>query len=105
MRAITFTFFAFGTVIFIYQRYLNDPDEAPMDPVLARFRSATALPRLARARTPADKWSLPSASGDPAPAVIADTGAVSTARNPPDLAVAPFPGWITGIQRAVGCDG
>jgi nitric oxide reductase subunit B len=28
---------AFGAVLFIYQRYLNDPDLAPMDPVLARF--------------------------------------------------------------------
>ena len=34
-----FTFFAFGAVLFIYQRFLNDPDQAPMDPVLARFRA------------------------------------------------------------------
>jgi nitric oxide reductase subunit B len=37
-----FTFFAFGAVLFIYQRYLNDPDKAPMDPVLARFGPLTA---------------------------------------------------------------
>ena len=36
-----FTFFAFGAVLFIYERYLNDPDRAPMDPVLAKFRSLT----------------------------------------------------------------
>jgi nitric oxide reductase subunit B len=40
-----FTFFAFGAVIFIYQRYLNDPDKAPMDPVLARFLPLTASQR------------------------------------------------------------
>ena len=40
-----FTFFAFGAVLFIYQRYLNDPDQAPMDPVLARFRPLTASQR------------------------------------------------------------
>ena len=40
-----FTFFAFGAVMFIYQRYLNDPDKAPMDPVLARFRPLTASQR------------------------------------------------------------
>lgn len=36
-----FTFFAFGAVLFVYQRYLNDPDQAPMDPVLARFGPLT----------------------------------------------------------------
>ena len=36
-----FTFFAFGAVLFIYERYLNDPDQAPMDPVLAKFRPLT----------------------------------------------------------------
>jgi nitric oxide reductase subunit B len=36
-----FTFLAFGIVLFIYQRYLNDPDRAPMDPVLATFRPLT----------------------------------------------------------------
>jgi len=40
-----FAFFAFGAVLFIYQRYLNDPDQAPMDPVLARFRPLTASQR------------------------------------------------------------
>jgi nitric oxide reductase subunit B len=40
-----FTFFAFGAVLFIYQRYLNDPDKAPMDPVLAQFRPLTASQR------------------------------------------------------------
>ncbi|HEV2702773.1 MAG TPA: cbb3-type cytochrome c oxidase subunit I [Steroidobacteraceae bacterium] len=33
-----FTFFAFGAVLFVYERYLNDPDRAPMDPVLSHFR-------------------------------------------------------------------
>jgi nitric oxide reductase subunit B len=36
-----FTFFAFGAVLFVYQRYLNDPDQAPFDPVLAQFRPLT----------------------------------------------------------------
>jgi nitric oxide reductase subunit B len=40
-----FTFFAFGAVLFIYQRYLNDPDKALMDPVLARFLPLTASQR------------------------------------------------------------
>jgi nitric oxide reductase subunit B len=40
-----FAFFAFGAVLFIYQRFLNDPDQAPMDPVLARFRPLTASQR------------------------------------------------------------
>src|ERR1019366_10126006 len=40
-----FTFFAFGAVLFIYERYLNDPDKAPMDPVLAQFRPLTASQR------------------------------------------------------------
>ena len=40
-----FTFFAFGAVLFIYQRYLNDPDKAPMDPVLAKFGPLTASQR------------------------------------------------------------
>ena len=40
-----FTFFAFGVVLFIYERYLNDPDKAPMDPVLAQFRPLTASQR------------------------------------------------------------
>ena len=32
-----FTFLMFGVVLFIYEYFLNDPDAAPMDPVLARF--------------------------------------------------------------------
>src|ERR1700688_1653065 len=40
-----FTFLAFGAVLYIYQRYLNDPDKAPMDPVLAEFRPLTASQR------------------------------------------------------------
>ncbi|HEU4961457.1 MAG TPA: cbb3-type cytochrome c oxidase subunit I [Sphingomonas sp.] len=36
-----FTFFAFGVVLFIYEFFLNGPDEAPMDPVLAGFRPLT----------------------------------------------------------------
>ncbi len=40
-----FTFFAFGAVVFIYQHYLSDPDRAPMDPVLAHFRTLTPSQR------------------------------------------------------------
>ncbi|MEJ2327665.1 MAG: cbb3-type cytochrome c oxidase subunit I, partial [Chromatiaceae bacterium] len=40
-----FTFFAFGAVLFIYERYLNDPDQAPMDPVLAKFAPLSASQR------------------------------------------------------------
>jgi nitric oxide reductase subunit B len=40
-----FVFFAFGAVLFIYERYLNDPDDAPMDPVLATFQALTASQR------------------------------------------------------------
>ncbi|MFZ0695059.1 MAG: cbb3-type cytochrome c oxidase subunit I, partial [Alphaproteobacteria bacterium] len=40
-----FTFFAFGAVLFIYERYLNDPDKAPMDPVLAKFGPLTVSQR------------------------------------------------------------
>ncbi|HVJ51299.1 MAG TPA: cbb3-type cytochrome c oxidase subunit I [Aliidongia sp.] len=40
-----FTFFAFGAVLFIYECYLNDADTAPMDPVLARFRTLTPSQR------------------------------------------------------------
>lgn len=36
-----FTFLAFGAVLFVYERYLNTPDHAPMDPVLAKFRALT----------------------------------------------------------------
>jgi nitric oxide reductase subunit B len=40
-----FTFFAFGAVLFIYERYLSDPDQTPMDPVLAKFGPLTASQR------------------------------------------------------------
>jgi nitric oxide reductase subunit B len=40
-----FTFFAFGAVLFIYERYLNGPDRAPMDPVLAKFAPLTPSQR------------------------------------------------------------
>ncbi len=43
--SFSFTFFAFGAVLFIYERFLNDPDKAPMDPVLAQFRPLTASQR------------------------------------------------------------
>ncbi len=36
-----FTFFAFGLVIFIYEFFLSDPDDAPMDPILAKFGALT----------------------------------------------------------------
>lgn len=36
-----FTFFAFGLVLFIYEFFLNNPDDAPMDPVLSSFRPLT----------------------------------------------------------------
>jgi nitric oxide reductase subunit B len=36
-----FTFLAFGGVLFIYERYLSDPDRSAMDPVLATFRPLT----------------------------------------------------------------
>jgi nitric oxide reductase subunit B len=36
-----FTFFAFGAVLFIYEFFLSDPDDAPMDPVLAKFGALT----------------------------------------------------------------
>jgi nitric oxide reductase subunit B len=36
-----FTFLAFGLVLFIYEYFLSDPDEAPMDPVLSSFRPLT----------------------------------------------------------------
>lgn len=39
--SICFTFFAFGAVLFIYERFLNVPDKAPMDPVLSQFRALT----------------------------------------------------------------
>jgi nitric oxide reductase subunit B len=39
--SICFTFLAFGAVLFIYEHYLNTPDQGPMDPVLARFQGLT----------------------------------------------------------------
>ena len=40
-----FTFFAFGAVLFIYERFLNNPDQAAMDPVLANFAALTPSQR------------------------------------------------------------
>ncbi|MDR3528397.1 MAG: hypothetical protein P4L57_14080, partial [Rhizomicrobium sp.] len=40
-----FTFFMFGAVIYIYQRYLSGHDNGPMDPVLATFRKLTPSQR------------------------------------------------------------
>jgi nitric oxide reductase subunit B len=40
-----FTFFAFGAVLFIYERYINTPDQAPMAPSLAQFRTLTPSQR------------------------------------------------------------
>ncbi|HEY1259223.1 MAG TPA: cbb3-type cytochrome c oxidase subunit I [Stellaceae bacterium] len=40
-----FTFFCFGLVLFIYHRYLSDPDAAVMDPILSTFRPLTASQR------------------------------------------------------------
>lgn len=40
-----FTFFAFGAVLFIYEFYLNTADNAPMDPVLAKFAPLTVSQR------------------------------------------------------------
>ena len=45
-------------------------------PVLARPRSLPALGRIARARTAADKWSIPSTVGVPAAEAFADAAAV-----------------------------
>jgi nitric oxide reductase subunit B len=36
-----FTFFAFGVLLFIYEYFLNNPDDAPMDPLLSAFRPLT----------------------------------------------------------------
>ena len=40
-----FTFFCFGLVLFIYELFLNQPDDAPMDPVLGDFLPLTASQR------------------------------------------------------------
>jgi nitric oxide reductase subunit B len=36
-----FTFLAFGIVLFIYEFFLNHPDDAPMDPALTQFHPLT----------------------------------------------------------------
>jgi nitric oxide reductase subunit B len=43
--SFSFTFFAFGLVLFIYEYFLNHPDDAPMDPLLSIFRPLTASQR------------------------------------------------------------
>jgi nitric oxide reductase subunit B len=43
--SIGFTFLAMGMVLFVYELWLNAPDNAPMDPVLARFRTLTSSQR------------------------------------------------------------
>lgn len=45
--------------------------------VWARPRSLLAAPKLAGARVPAEKWSLPATSGRPAPEVLEDEAAVT----------------------------
>lgn len=40
--SICFAFFSFGAVLLIYERFLNDTDNAPMDPVLSKFGPLTA---------------------------------------------------------------
>jgi nitric oxide reductase subunit B len=40
-----FTFLMFGVVIFIYEFWLNHPDDAPMDPVLVKFGALTPSQR------------------------------------------------------------
>ncbi|MBV8091966.1 MAG: cbb3-type cytochrome c oxidase subunit I [Acetobacteraceae bacterium] len=40
-----FTFFCFGLVLFIYEFFLNNPDDAPMERVLGSFRSLTESQR------------------------------------------------------------
>jgi len=40
-----FTFFAFGGVLFIYEFWLNSPDEGPMDTLLTSFRPLTESQR------------------------------------------------------------
>jgi len=43
--SIGFTFLAFGALLYIYERYLNTPDQGPMDPVLGKFRALTPSQR------------------------------------------------------------
>ena len=45
--SFSFTFLMFGAVIFIYERFLNHPDDAPMDPVLVDFLPLTSSQRKA----------------------------------------------------------
>ncbi len=40
-----FTFLCFGLVLFVYELFLNHPDDAPMDPVLADFLPLTRSQR------------------------------------------------------------
>ena len=40
-----FTFLCFGLVLFVYELFLNHPDDAPMDPVLADFLPLTPSQR------------------------------------------------------------
>jgi len=40
-----FTFLCFGLVLFVYEVFLSNPDDAPMDPVLADFLPLTASQR------------------------------------------------------------
>ena len=81
-----FTFFAFGAVLFIYERYLNDPDQAPMDPVLAKFGPLTAEPAADRKIFPRGRGRAPAANPrrfDHGPLLLrigrASTGSRSTA--------------------------
>ena len=46
-------------------------------PVAVRPRSASAVVTMLRARTPAEKWSLPSSAGEPAGDVVADRSAIT----------------------------
>ncbi len=43
--SIGFTFLAMGAVLFVYERYLNTADDAPMDPVLSVIRPLTSSQR------------------------------------------------------------
>ena len=45
--SFSFTFLMFGAVIFIYERFLSHPDDAPMDPVLVDFLPLTSSQRKA----------------------------------------------------------
>ena len=40
-----FTFLMFGVVLFIYEYWLNNPDDVPMDPVLVKFGALTPSQR------------------------------------------------------------